>query len=61
MIVMVDGYLEDVQAQAMEVWEHIESLGADRVFAVSAQAAFSDPGPRLSTASSWSATCSTPT
>jgi iron complex transport system substrate-binding protein len=46
-IVMVDGYLEDVQARAMEVWEHIESLGADRVFAVSAQAAFSDPGPRL--------------
>src|SRR6202012_5816183 len=29
-IVMVDGYLEDVQAQAMEVWEHIERLGADR-------------------------------
>jgi len=46
-IVMVDGYLEDVQAQAMEVWEHIESLAAGRVFAVSAQAAFSDPGPRL--------------
>jgi iron complex transport system substrate-binding protein len=46
-IVMVDGYLEDVQAQAMEVWEHLESLGADRVFAVSAQAAFSDAGPRL--------------
>ncbi|HEX3737767.1 MAG TPA: hypothetical protein VHV53_09520 [Solirubrobacterales bacterium] len=46
-VVMVDRYLEDVQAQAMEVWEHIESLGAGRVFAVSAQAAFSDPGPRL--------------
>ncbi len=46
-IVMVDGYLEDVQAQAMEVWEHIESLGAERVFAVAAQGAFADPGPRL--------------
>jgi iron complex transport system substrate-binding protein len=46
-IVMVDGYLEDVQAQAMEVWEHIDSLGAARVYAVAAQAAFSDPGPRL--------------
>lgn len=46
-IIMVDGYLEDAQAQAMEFWEHIESLGAARVFAVSAQAAFGDPGPRL--------------
>jgi iron complex transport system substrate-binding protein len=46
-IVMVEGYLEDVQAQAMEVWEHIDGLGADRVFAVAAQSAFSDPGPRL--------------
>jgi iron complex transport system substrate-binding protein len=46
-VVMVDGYLEDVQAQAMEVWEHIESLGAGRVFAVAAQGTFSDAGPRL--------------
>jgi iron complex transport system substrate-binding protein len=46
-IVMVEGYLEDVQAQAMEVWEHIESLGADRVFAVAAQGPFRDAGPRL--------------
>ena len=46
-IIMVEGYLEDVQAQAMEVWEHIESLGAARVYAVAAQSAFSDPGPRL--------------
>jgi iron complex transport system substrate-binding protein len=45
-IVMVDGYIEDVQAQAMEVWEHIDSLGAGTVFAVTAQI-FSDPGPRL--------------
>jgi iron complex transport system substrate-binding protein len=46
-IVMVEGYLEDVQAQAMEVWEHIESLGAARAYAVAAQSGFSDPGPRL--------------
>lgn len=46
-IIMVEGYLEDVQAQAMEVWEHIEGLGAARVYAVAAQAAFSDAGPRL--------------
>jgi iron complex transport system substrate-binding protein len=46
-IVMVEGYIEDVQAQAMEVWEHIESLRAGRVYAVAAQAGFSDPGPRL--------------
>jgi iron complex transport system substrate-binding protein len=46
-IVMVEGYLEDVQAQAMEVWEHLESLGAARVYAVAAQSGFSDPGPRL--------------
>src|ERR1700760_3005588 len=45
-IIMVEGYLEDVQAQAMEIWEHIERVGADRVYAVSAAAAFSDPGPR---------------
>ncbi len=45
-IVMVDGYIEDVQALAMEVWEHIASLGAARVFAVSVQI-FGDPGPRL--------------
>ena len=47
MIVMVDGYLEDVQAQAMEDWEHIEALGAPRVYAVDAAACFADPGPRL--------------
>jgi iron complex transport system substrate-binding protein len=46
-IVMVEGYLEDVQAQAMEVWERIESVRAARVYAVAAQSAFSDPGPRL--------------
>ncbi len=46
-LIMVEGYLEDVQAQAMEVWEHLDSLGADRVFAVATQSAFCDPGPRL--------------
>src|SRR6185312_11179268 len=46
-IIMVDGYLEDVQAQAMEFWEHIEGLGAARIYAVAAQTAFSDAGPRL--------------
>src|SRR6201992_3321204 len=29
-IVMVEGYLEDAQGQGMEVWEHLERLGADR-------------------------------
>ncbi len=46
-IVMPDGTVEDAQAQAMEHWERIASLGAERVFAVDAAAAFSDPGPRL--------------
>ncbi len=46
-IVMPDGSLEDARAQAMEHWELIASLGAERVFAVDADAAFSDPGPRL--------------
>ncbi len=46
-IVMPDGSVEDAQAQAMEHWERIASLGAERVFAVDAAAAFSDPGPRL--------------
>lgn len=45
-IVMPDGPAEDAQAQAMEHWERIASLGAAKVFAVDA-AAFSDPGPRL--------------
>ena len=31
----------------MEHWERIAALGASRVFAVDAEAAFSDPGPRL--------------
>jgi iron complex transport system substrate-binding protein len=46
-IVMPAGSVEDAQAQAMEHWERIASLGAGRVFAVDAAAAFADPGPRL--------------
>jgi iron complex transport system substrate-binding protein len=46
-IVMPDGSVEDAQAQAMEHWELIASLGAERIFAVDAKAAFSEPGPRL--------------
>jgi iron complex transport system substrate-binding protein len=46
-IVMPPGSVEDARAQAMEHWERIASLGAERVFAVDAAAAFSEPGPRL--------------
>jgi iron complex transport system substrate-binding protein len=46
-IVMPDGSAENARAQAMEYWERIDSLGASRVFAVDAAAAFSEPGPRL--------------
>ena len=46
-VVMPDGSLENARAQAMEHWERIAALGAGRVFAVNADAAFIDPGPRL--------------
>ncbi len=46
-IAMPPGSVEEAQAQAMEHWEHIAALGAGRVFAVDASAAFVDPGPRL--------------
>jgi iron complex transport system substrate-binding protein len=46
-IVMPPGSAEDARAQAMEHWERIAALGAERVFAVDATAAFSEPGPRL--------------
>jgi iron complex transport system substrate-binding protein len=46
-VVMLDGTIEDARAQAMEHWERIAGLGAERVFAVDATAAFSEPGPRL--------------
>jgi iron complex transport system substrate-binding protein len=40
-------YVEESRAQAMEHWEKIDSLGAERVFAVDAASTFSRPGPRL--------------
>jgi iron complex transport system substrate-binding protein len=46
-VVMPDGSVKDAKAQAMEHWERIAALGAERVFAVDAAAAFSEPGPRL--------------
>jgi iron complex transport system substrate-binding protein len=46
-IVMPYGTLENARAQAMEHWERIAALGAERVFAVDAGTAFSEPGPRL--------------
>jgi len=46
-IVMLEKSLVDAKAQAMEHWERIEALGAGKVVAVEADAAFSEPGPRL--------------
>ena len=40
-------YVEDSRAQAVEHWERIEALGAERVFAVDAASTYSRPGPRL--------------
>jgi iron complex transport system substrate-binding protein len=45
-IVMPGGSVEDAQAQAMEHWERVASIGAKRAFAVDGEA-FSEPGPRL--------------
>lgn len=45
-VVMPEGSLEDAQAQAMEHWELIASLGATRIFALE-PGVFSEPGPRL--------------
>jgi iron complex transport system substrate-binding protein len=45
-VVMLEGTIEDAQAQAMEHWERIAGLGAGRVFAV-ASAPFAAPSPRL--------------
>lgn len=47
LIVMPPGSLEDAHAQAMEQWEQLAALGATRVFAVDADACFTEPGPRL--------------
>jgi iron complex transport system substrate-binding protein len=46
-ILMLPGESADTRAQAMEHWERIESLGAERVFAVDADPAFSVAGPAL--------------
>jgi iron complex transport system substrate-binding protein len=40
-------YLDDSRAQALAHREHLESLGAQQVFAVDAASTFSRPGPRL--------------
>ncbi len=40
-------YLDDSRAQALRYRERLESLGADRSFAVDAASTFSRPGPRL--------------
>jgi iron complex transport system substrate-binding protein len=40
-------YLEDSQAQALQHWDRIGPLGAERVYAVDAASTFSRPGPRL--------------
>ena len=46
-IVMLECPLIDAKAQAMEHWERIGALGAERVFAVDAEISFLQPGPRL--------------
>jgi iron complex transport system substrate-binding protein len=46
-VVMPPGSAVDAYAQAMEHWEQIDALGAVRVYAVDADAAFTEPGPRL--------------
>jgi iron complex transport system substrate-binding protein len=40
-------YVEQSRAQAEEHWDQIQSLGAERVFAVDAASTYSRPGPRL--------------
>ncbi|MBA3866106.1 MAG: cobalamin-binding protein [Solirubrobacterales bacterium] len=40
-------YVAESKAQAVEHWQRIESLGAERVFAVDAASTYSRPGPRL--------------
>ncbi len=40
-------YVEDSRDQALRQWDRIETLGADRVYAVDAASTFSRPGPRL--------------
>jgi iron complex transport system substrate-binding protein len=45
-VAMPEGSLDGAQAQAMEHWELVASLGATRIYAVDSDA-FSEPGPRL--------------
>lgn len=40
-------YVERARAETAAHWERVESLGADRAFAVDAASTFSRPGPRL--------------
>jgi iron complex transport system substrate-binding protein len=40
-------YVEEAAEQALGLGERLESLGADRVYAVDAASSFSRPGPRL--------------
>lgn len=40
-------YVAESRAQAVEHWARIETLGAERVFAVDAASTYSRPGPRL--------------
>ncbi|MBK5219114.1 MAG: cobalamin-binding protein [Thermoleophilia bacterium] len=40
-------YVEASRAQAVEHWDRIAALGAERVFAVDAASTYSRPGPRL--------------
>lgn len=46
-VLMPGGSLPDTRARAMEHWERIAALGADRVYAVEDAAAFTEPGPGL--------------
>ncbi len=46
-VVMPRGSVEDARAQAMEHWERIAALGAERAYAVDSTAAFAEAGPRL--------------
>lgn len=47
LIVMPNGSLGDAQALAMEHWEQLAAIGAERVLAVDGAACFAQPGPRL--------------
>ncbi|HEX2393393.1 MAG TPA: hypothetical protein VHI77_10800 [Solirubrobacterales bacterium] len=46
-LVLPNSSLDNARAEAMEHWERIADLGAERAFAVADPAAFLEPGPRL--------------